>query len=374
METLFQKRICLIIATLLVGFSTHVFAFLDIEPKNNNQKIALLLPSRGPHAEAAKTIRDGFLAAYYKNKDSQQSKVSMQVYDTGDGNQIDTAYERALAEGANLIVGPLTKAEVSYIASLPSLAVPVLALNTIPRSNDLPSNLYQFGLLPEDDVHAMVEQARNQGHGNALLIAPQNEWGKRMSGAIRYFWQKRGGIIQEQVLLQPSEDLAASIKALLRADEKDYSRRNDIDVIFLVANPELARQVKSLLAANFAEKLPIYATSSVYSGTPNPIKDQALDGVHFCDIPLLLDNPSDFKEVRQNIITLWPESFKKSPRYFAMGMDSYTIALQLSENRNLMRTSAYTGDLELDDHNRILRRLGCAKFDQGIPVKDTVAD
>jgi len=153
--------------------------------------IALLLPAKGPHAAAAKTIRDGFLATYYQNAQHEPSEAAVKIYDTTE-NGVQAAYQRALQEQARLIVGPLTKSEVQTIANMP-LEIPVLALNTISEDTSLPQNLYQFGLLPEDEVIAVAEHARRAGHQRALILAPHSEWGQRLARTFKRYWESNQG-------------------------------------------------------------------------------------------------------------------------------------------------------------------------------------
>ncbi len=68
--------------------------------------IALLLPITGRTSAAATTVRDGFMTAYYQTPEGQRKPVT--VYDTGETG-IQEAVDRATQEGADIIVGPLTR-------------------------------------------------------------------------------------------------------------------------------------------------------------------------------------------------------------------------------------------------------------------------
>src|SRR5690554_7108230 len=81
-------------------------------------------------------------------------------------------------------------------------------------------------------------------------------------------------------------------RLLRQSTEFEPRRRQDADWLFLVALPQQARQIKPTLAFNFASDLPVYSTSHVYSGEPNPSKDRDLNGIVFCDTPWLLDRKS----------------------------------------------------------------------------------
>jgi outer membrane PBP1 activator LpoA protein len=346
-------------------------------------RIALLLPSRGPHAKAAKTIRDGFLAAYYQetkhrlepNKDpeadlatkSNHSDLIVNIYDTADGSKIHEAYKKALEEHANFIVGPLTKAEVQAVATM-QLPVPVLALNTISENVALlPPKLYQFGIMPEDEVIAVLELALQQGKRKALILVPKNEWGKRLALTFQHYWEYHQGTIIDVQTFKSTQDLEAKIRSLLKV--KNHQRRQDADMIFLGSSPEIARQVKPLLNFYHAEDLPVYATASVYAGTPAPLQDQDLNGVQFCDMPWVLQQSSQLQEMHNTIEKSW-DSVNRSPRFFALGMDAFQLATQMSKTQDFPPEgiSGFTGRLQLNPYQRIQRKLVCTKFEQGIPT------
>ncbi len=87
--------------------------------------VALLLPLSGRQQAAGTAVRDGFLAAYLDRPDAAPRVL---VYDTAELG-VGPAYERALADGAQFVIGPLTKDDVATLAA-GQLAVPTLALNS----------------------------------------------------------------------------------------------------------------------------------------------------------------------------------------------------------------------------------------------------
>ena len=342
----------------------------DFTPNSAKQseRIALLLPSKGPHAALAKIIQDGFLAGYYLRKDPKATHASstLKVYDTGSGDKLQHAYEQALAEEADIIVGPLTKAEVQSIASM-SLKVPVLALNTVTTRHTPPAKFYQFGLIPENEAMAVSKHAYGQGHRHALVFYANSEWGQRLARAFKEDWKKHGAELVASQSFDSTKDLEAKLKSLMKM--KDNLRRTDADMIFIAANVEQARQLKPLLNFYDAETLPVYGTSSVYSGMNDPEQDQALNGVHFCDMPWVLQHSHQLQEAQQSIEKVWMQSANDSPRFFALGLDSYKLSkLLLAGPWPQHGFTGFTGDLTLNADRHIQRGLICATFKKGIPV------
>ena len=127
------------------------------------ERLALLLPLHGKLADAASAIRDGVFAAYYDTP-AASSRPSIQVYDSG-ATPEDTvaAYQQAITDGTQFIIGPLRKESVHALATLPQLAAPVLALNQIEDTALFNTALYQFGLAPEDEAREVARLAWREG-------------------------------------------------------------------------------------------------------------------------------------------------------------------------------------------------------------------
>ena len=67
------------------------------------QKIALLLPLQGQYGASAQAIRNGFLAAYYDDKQQGKNVPNVVVLDTS-MQDVRTVYQQAIAQGASIIV------------------------------------------------------------------------------------------------------------------------------------------------------------------------------------------------------------------------------------------------------------------------------
>ncbi|MEQ1739971.1 MAG: penicillin-binding protein activator, partial [Methyloglobulus sp.] len=130
------------------------------------KSIAILLPESGPFLDPAKAIKAGFLAAHSRHNGSG-SKPALHFYDTETG-KISELYQKAVKEGAKLVIGPLNKDSIQDLAKSTTLTVPVLALNHVPNLSR--NNLYQFALSPMDDVAEITQKAALDGHKKAVLL------------------------------------------------------------------------------------------------------------------------------------------------------------------------------------------------------------
>src|SRR5690242_16875908 len=82
------------------------------KPIKQPTNIAILLPERGPFAASATSIRAGIL--YAKQQDHNGNRVAIHFYDT-ESAPLATTYDRAVKEGAEFVIGPLTKDHVTQL-------------------------------------------------------------------------------------------------------------------------------------------------------------------------------------------------------------------------------------------------------------------
>lgn len=300
------------------------------EPK----QIALLLPLSGPFSGPGHSVKEGFMAAYKAH--SKYGEIEIKTYDTSKG-EIKALYQKAIADGAEFVVGPLLKKQVAVIAELPH-PVPTLLLNE--SDTELQENSYIFGLSPTAEAVQVAMKASSQGLHNALVIAPNSEWGNEIVRAFTRQWVSEGGRVSDQLLYSDKDDLNQKVKEVLHLTQsaerekkiKQFlgyqiesfpSRRQDVDMVFLLAYPSRARQIVPLLKYYYANDIPVYATSSVYSGNANALKDKDLDGIVFCDIPWVFSHQMGARN--------WPEQFNSHNRLYALGKNSYELSTQLNQ-------------------------------------------
>lgn len=358
-------------------------------PFQGAKKIALLLPLHGKLAKQGTAIRNGFFAAYYHAKQHYKEKgwqlPTLNVIDTSQGT-IDALYQQAIRKGADLIIGPLSKTNVNKISEL-DLPVPTLALNRLGKPDRI-TNLYQFGLSPIDEARQVAWKAWRDKRRRVLIIAPANRWGQAITKAFKTSWQRFGGRITKTVLYKKKHNLSKQIRTALGVTQSEHRdrqlrhilgkkpryvprRRQDVDMIFLVAEQAWAQQIKPLLNFYFAKDIPVYSISAVYDGIPNRRRDKDLDGILFCGMPWTLNalhmKNQRLDHIQRRIQTLWKRSYQRHPKLYALGVDAFTLihALDVKAVRGI---HGATGYLYLDQYGDIRRQLLWAKFSHGKPV------
>lgn len=350
------------------------------------ERIALLLPLTSDFAIAAQAVRDGFLAVHATTPEAERPKVV--IYDLGNNPALaPQVYERAVREGAQVVVGPLDREAVDAIVRNTGLTVPTLLLNHTEERPAGPARLFQFGLPPEQEARQAAERAYLDGCRQAALLYASGPWGERMVNAFSGHWQRLGGLILASQPYAPADtEFSEPVKRLLNVSESEARKnelekrigqrltfearpRQDIECIFLAADARSARLIKPQINYHRARHLPVYATSHVYTGKADPVNDADLDGIRFGDMPWILAPKGRVAELRRSLQRDWPYAGTDLDRLYALGVDSYAILPHL--NRIAAESSArfpgVTSGLSLDRDGRLQRQLAWASFRNGTP-------
>ncbi len=349
------------------------------------KNLAILLPQSGTLAGAAAALRNGIMAAYYQLPAAKRPQL--RFYDSSNAADTWPLYRQAVDAGADMVVGPLNKSAVLQLARAGELEIPVLALNRIAPQPGQPENLFQFGLSPEDEARQVAERAWQDGLSEALAIVPEGSWGERILNSFRERWEELGGtLLEAQTYDARGQEFSRPILTLLDIDESkarrsqmqriliqnvkyEPRRRQDVDFVFFAAKPEIARQLRPLLQFHHAAGIPVYATSHLYAGSPDAMKDGDLEGVKFPDIPWLLASEEGSRLSQDALAALFPEARRSYQRLYAMGIDSFNLLPHLGR----LKVSPWetldgqTGNLYLDEINQVHRRLMWAQMRKGVP-------
>jgi hypothetical protein len=349
---------------------------------NRPKHIALLLPLSGKLSKAGESLRDGFLAAHYQSQRSigEELNTVIRVYDSAQANaDIKALYDQAVNNGAELVIGPLQKTHVNKLAALSDINVPLLALN---YSTELAASkeFFQLSISTHDEIALITEQAKLAGAQRVLLIYPETSWGQRLAEEYRKTWADIGGDIVATAPYTDERSMSPSIKNSLNIDvseqrartiarivgdsfEADARRRQDIDAVLVVAQSQQARSIRPLLAFYYAQDLPVYASSHIYSGRVSPTADKDLNTIYFSELPWMLSA----SPLNQAIKDYIGKGGNYSKSLYALGIDAYAASSRLPqlESQPSSRIYGSTGTLKMDNDNKITRRPAWATFQNG---------
>jgi len=350
------------------------------------ERIALLLPLTSDYAVAAEAVRDGFLAMHARTPEAERPRVT--IYDLGpDPTLAPQVYERAVAEGAQVVVGPLGREAADEIVRNTNLSVPTLLLSHTDEKPAGAARLFQFGLPPEQEARQAAERAYLDGCRQAAVLYPAGAWGERLMNAFTTYWQRLGGLVlASEAYAESDTDYAEPVKRLLNIHQSEARRRmiekqigrpltfearprRDVECVFLAASARSARLIKPQLNYHHARHLPVYATSHIYTGKADPVHDADLDGIQFGDMPWMLVQNGRIAELRRTLQGDWPYVGTDLDRLYALGVDSYAILPHLNRisTDSAARYPGVTSGLSLDPDGRLHRQLAWAQFRNGVP-------
>ena len=191
----------------------------QIELLDHPSHIAVMLPFSGTYSQIASAIRDGFLSAYYQHPD-KDLRPKLSFIDTENEHGIWNNYKKAVEMGADFIIGPFHKSSVNSLAQSEQLDVPTMTFNYAQEQNSTTKNLFQFGLLPEDEAHQIAELAFRQGKLQAAVLIPEGEWGARMRIAFQQRFEELGGAVINTRTYPPGKnDFKQPIQNLLNISQ-----------------------------------------------------------------------------------------------------------------------------------------------------------
>lgn len=325
----------------------------------NHGQIALLLADKGTYAAVAKAVKQGFTAAYYADK--SDAKINFYGVTTeGNTSNVRQQYDQAVADGAQVVIGPLNKAALQILTESGMLPVPVLALNQL-NGGIFVDNLYQFGLAPEGEARAVARLAKQKGYRHSLVLAPNSDWGRRVVAAFNDDWLYSGGDTVSTGWYDPSKnDFSATVRPLMR-------QRKSADFVFLVARPQLARQLMPQMRFHRLGRKPVLATSHIYAGKPDARQDVDLNRIHLVDMPWVFPELAAKDPAFKQLESLNIANLDKLKRLYALGADAYRLLpnlVALQNNGNQFKGA--TGTLSVDNSGYIHRALLPAYFTKGL--------
>jgi len=291
--------------------------------------IALLLPMQSTSfGTAAAAVQMGFKAAASLDPHA----LPVQTYGKFDeSSDVVAAYQEAVANGAQAVVGPLTRNGVTTLAQMQDFPVPTLSLN-IPV---LPAhgNLYYFGMAIEAEARQVAVLARSQERQQAIVISSNDVLSQRLQYAFEDQWKALGGSLLREIIFSGDTSVFAELAAA------------PDNMVFFATNAEKSRTIRPFLPAN----LTAYGTSQLFVSNTNTLLNFDLEGVQFVDMPWLL-------QPDQAVVTAYPHA---SPplsidleRMYALGVDAYRLVKILIDQQlqTALPLDGVTGRISLSEH------------------------
>ncbi len=321
-------------------------------------QLAVLLPLSGNSAGAGIAVRDGFLSQYYAEN---RRRPRVQFYDTlGSAEGAKNAAIKAVAEGAQMIVGPLTRDEVNAVSNQAEVTVPVLFLNR-GQNSPAPGNL-SFALSPDEEGWISADRFANRNQMSVIIFTQRDDTAQRTVAAFKDQYKIRGGqIIAEHLVEGEAVDLPAKITALLASNNTGTS------VIYIALKAPQARALMTQIKISSLASAPKLAASLILNGA-SASQDTVLDGIEMPELPWLLNQYSGLANA-DSISKSMPSIRGPAQRLFAFGADAWQLSAYLDR---LQKDAGFTlagatGNLRIDSMGNVQRDPAWAVFSGGRP-------
>jgi hypothetical protein len=332
-------------------------------------RIALLVPAQSEtFGAAAQALRAGFMAAFER----EPAGIEVTVIESAEGAQnVLQAYADAQAQ-ADIVVGPLSRADVATIARSGRVTKPTLALAQ-PESQPagditLPPQMLAIGLSIEDEARQLASWAAGSKPGKAYVIASDVAWQRRAARAFANQWQEQGREAQFIDIATSGGYLSASgVAQLKRRLQEDKPA-----LLFLGLDAFQAQQLQLALG----QGQHVYGTSQLnpFSATDwrGAEKRLEMNGVRLLDIPWQVQPDHPAAMIYPRWVT--PPDQHVNPdleRLYALGIDAYRVAREVANRHSSFELDGVTGRLAIKfgpDAYRFRRSTQAAVYQDGVVV------
>jgi uncharacterized protein len=330
------------------------------------QTVALLLPQTGAIRLASASVRDGFMAAHFAQP---MPRPQVRIYDSGEQpEQAIDAYRRAVAEGAEVVVGPLSREAVSALFSQPQLPVPVVGLNR--SSAPVPPGSLSFALAPDEEGAAVASLLQQRGLRRVVAVVGSDDSAQRALAGFTARHLQAGGELLGTVLIPDSGvDYQPAIRSMLQraglptVAPKDLSVEfhSGFDAVFLALRPTQARLAVPQLRIFGIINVPTFATSSINAVDDDERLDRDLNGIEFAEVPWVVADLPGLPN-RSELARQLDSARGPAARLFAFGLDAYRLLVDPSLQQGGMHLDGATGRIEVDAFGEARRVPGFATF------------
>jgi ABC-type branched-subunit amino acid transport system substrate-binding protein len=271
-------------------------------------RVALLVPLTGTNAGVGRSIANATQLALL---DANNDQLRITTYDTATGSA--AAAQRAISEGAQLILGPLLADDVRAVMPIAKRSnVPVISF-----SNDASmagSGAYLMGYSPAQSIERVVDYARGQNITTFGGLIANGVYGQRASTAFLRAVEAQGG----QVLSMQTYD--HSNASIVGATAR-LGKSAPFGAVLIVDDGTTSAGVVPLMRRNGATSAKVLGTERWNSEASIAAKP-ALNGAWFASVA---DN------LYRQYATKYRARFGEAPyRLSSMGYDAVLLTIRIS--------------------------------------------
>jgi branched-chain amino acid transport system substrate-binding protein len=163
-----------------MGSAVMTFGNSTPQPAPSGRGVALLAPLTGPDAPIGPALVNAARLGL-----GTGTMPPLAVFDTGStAAGAAAAAQQAIAQGAGLILGPLTDPEAGAVGPITTAAYSRVLAFTSAEAVAQPG-LWALGITPSEQVEALLRAARAAGHAKVAGLLPLTPLGEGMAQALR---------------------------------------------------------------------------------------------------------------------------------------------------------------------------------------------
>lgn len=283
-------------------------------------RIGFLVPLSGPNATVGRALLDAAQMALF---DLPDGKVILLPRDTElQGEGARAAADSVLAEGAEIIVGPLLSSQVATVAEAARARnVPVVSFSS--DRSVAGNGVYIMGYTPEEQVGRVVAYAAAKGMTKFAIYVPETATGRALTAALDEAARKANGTVV-QYGTYPQDAEPTNIITLARRFVG--SGKPAYEALFLNDSPSRLRLLSQMLAYFDTENSKIKLLGTGQWEDPAILGEPLLIGGWFAA-------PSPQSAVQ--FTDRFQQAYgRRPPRVSALGYDAVSLAVALAgENK-----------------------------------------
>lgn len=279
-------------------------------------KVGLLLPL-GASGEPARIASAMKQAAELALIDAGNANITLITRDTGgSANGARRAAEAALAEGAEVILGPLLAPEVAAVAPVAKgRGVPVIAFSS--QSSTAQQGVYLMSFLPEEEVANVMRYATSTGVRTYGAFVPQSPYGQIIEAAIQASAQRYGATVALTERFERTGDVAPAAQRVAQA-----AQAGSFQGLFIPEGGQKLRQVASALSTAGLSPQGVRLMGTGLWDDPVTFQTALLAGGWYAGVA-----PDLVARFDQQYAATYGQ---KPPRLASLAYDAVNLAVQLS--------------------------------------------
>ena len=188
-------------------------------PNNQNElkiiqkkvKIAALLPLSGKNKELGTALFNSITLSLFEN--DKNNDIELVVLDSDD---LKKAAIEVASQNITIIIGPIFSVDVEAFLSL--VKDKNISLLSLSNNQELSGKkgVFLMGFLPEQQIERASSYAISEGKDNFAIIAPNNQYGQKLSAILKNTVKRKdGNFISGELYSDSTRDLERAVSKVL---------------------------------------------------------------------------------------------------------------------------------------------------------------